>query len=119
MKKRIKNNRNKSLLGAILAGSAISGFGSIIQGIISGSATKRAAEQQLRQQTLSGKLQNSITRQNNMDEAANYSNNNNAALEKINELDTLHTAMCFGGKRRMKKAGGTISANVKGLSRYI
>lgn len=39
--------------------------------------------------------------------------------DKVNNISTLNSSMKCGGKRRMKKAGGTISANVKGLDRYI
>lgn len=51
--------------------------------------------------------------------AANADLHNTVDIDKTNNISTLNSGMKCGGTRRMKKCGGTISANVKGLDRYI
>lgn len=51
--------------------------------------------------------------------AANADLNNTVDIDRTNNISTLNSGMKCGGTRRMKKVGGTISANVKGLDRYI
>ena len=114
MKRVKKNKRNKNIVGTLIEGG-IGALSSIINGIMQ----RNAINEQQKQQTLNGNLQNLMMQQNNLDQV--YSNNaaDELALAKTDNVSTLHSAMCFGGKRRMKRAGGTISANVKGLDRYI
>ena len=51
--------------------------------------------------------------------AANADLHNTVDIDKTNNISTLNSGMKCGGTRRMKKVGGTISANIKGLNRYI
>lgn len=121
MKKRIKNNRKKGLAGttAILISAGLSALTNLITSGISAANQRRIAEENNRNQTLAANFQNSITAQTNEQQALNYNRDNELETIKTGTLNTINSNFKCGGKRRMKKAGGTISANVKGLSRYI
>lgn len=126
MKKRVKkNNRTKAFAGttaALIAGivSSIIGAGASIGGAaINAENQKRIAEQQQRKQTLANNELNAQTASANQTEALNYNQNEEILTAKTSNLSTANSQFRCGGKRRMKKAGGNISANVKGLGRYI
>lgn len=125
MKKRIKKNkRTKALfgiddaaLGIILAG--ISAAGAIGGSAISASNQRAIADANERRATFAGNADNYGIFSSNLGQAANYNQNEEIGTLKTNNLSTINSNFKCGGKRRMKKAGGTISANVKGLDRYI
>lgn len=122
MKKVVKRNkRNKAILGLLLPGlimGALSAAGSAIQA----NQIKKQAEANRRQQQLMANQENAITAQINEQQAINYDKNNELETLKTNGLNTITSEQSqfrCGGKRRMKKAGGCIIDNIRGISRYI
>jgi len=130
MKQRIKrNSRKKALFGiddaiiwpiiGSIAASAIGAGASIGGAAMNAETQKRIAEQQQRKQILANNELNAQTALANQTEALNYNQNNEIETAKTDYLSTINSQFRCGGKRRMKKTGGSISANVKGLGRYI
>ena len=126
MKQRVKkNNRNKAIAGttALLIGSIVSALASagasIGSAAINAKNQRELAEQEERKQTLANNELNAQSAMANQAEALNYNQNEEILTAKTGSLSTINNQFRCGGKRRMKKAGGTISANIKGLGRYI
>lgn len=121
MKKRIKKNKRTKAdfgLGALIAG-LIGAAGAIGGSAISASNQKAIADANRQKATFAGNADNSAIFNTNLGQAMNYNQNEEIGTLKTNNLSTINSGFCFGGKRRMKRCGGTISANVKGLGRYI
>ena len=125
MKQRIKrNNRKKADFGAStliasIIGSILSAGATIGSAAMNAKTQKEIADRQQRQATLADNEFNAQMAMANQSEALNYNQNEEILTAKTGSLSTLNNQFCFGGKRRMKRAGGTVSANVKGLCRYI
>lgn len=124
MKKRIKrNNRRKAVFGiddAIMLGIGLLGAATTIGTTAYTAENQKAIANANKQKaTLAGNADNYGIFSSNLGQAANYSQNEEIGTLKTNNLSTINSNFKCGGKRRMKKAGGTISANVKGLDRYI
>lgn len=129
MKQRIKkqNNRQQGLLGtAILIGSLLSaaiGAGTQIWAANKQAKTLREEnEKQQRQATLSQNQENAINAQLNQQQALNYDKNNEIETMKTSSLKTLDSQQSqfkCGGKRRMKRNGGTVTTNLNKLNLYI
>ena len=126
MKQRIKrNNRRKadfgigaaiSLLSALLGTAATVGTSAM-----AADQQRQIADKQSRQGFLSSNMSSSYADAANQSENMNYNRANEIETARTSVLPTLNTTSQFrcGGNKRMKKAGGSISANVKGLGRYI
>lgn len=120
MKQRIKrNNRRKAVFGiddAIMIGIGLLGAGLTVA---NAENQNTIADKQQRQRFLANNEINAQTFLGNQGESANYYKNNDIETARTSYLSTINNQFCCGGKRRMKKDGGTISANIKGFGRYI
>lgn len=133
MKQRVKqsNERKKALFG--IDDMLLIGIGSLLAaGIGAGASihnanqqaklTKELNEKQQRQATLAQNQENAINAQLNQQQALNYDKNNEIETMKTSSLKTLDAQQSqfrCGGKRRMKKTGGTVTTNLNKLNRYI
>ena len=118
MKRKKCNKRRTAIAGttiAILASTIASLLGSTTTGLL---GLSNAKKEQRRNNFLSNN-QALLDAQTNNTNVANADLYNTIDIDKTNNISTLNSGMKCGGTRRMKKCGGTISANVKGLDRYI
>lgn len=118
MKRKKCNKRMKGLTGLeiIALGSAIT---SALSDTTKGVFGLINSNKEKRRNTFLSNNQGLLDSQTYSTNAANADLHNTVDIDKINNISTLNSGMKCGGKRRMKKAGGSISANVKGLDRYI
>lgn len=122
MKKRIKrNNRTKAISGAILSliGTALSAAANIGINAYNAENQRQIEEAKRRAQTLANNETNAQAALANQTEALNYNQNEDILTSKTGSLSTLNSNFCFGGKRRMKRAGGNITSNINKLGLYI
>ena len=117
--KRKKCNKRRTALG----GMAIAMLGSTIASLLGNTTNSLLglsnAKKEQRRNNFLYNNQALLDAQANNTNVANADLYNTNDLDKTNNISTLNSGMKCGGKRRMKKCGGTISANVKGLDRYI
>lgn len=126
MKKRIKkNNRTKALAGiddaAIigLIGSLIAAGGTIAGSAINAENQKQIEEAKRKAQLFANNESNAQSALANQTEALNYNQNEEILTSKTGSLSTLNSNFCFGGKRRMKRAGGTVTSDINKFGLYI
>lgn len=117
--KRKKCNKRR----AALTGIEIALLGSAITSLISGTTNSLLglgnAKKEQRRNNFLYNNQALLDAQAHNTNVANADLNNTVDIDRTNNISTLNSGMKCGGTRRMKKVGGTISANVKGLDRYI
>lgn len=131
MKQRVKkqNNRTKAVFGVddalmiagIVASLASAGVG-VGTSIADAKRQRELADKQQRQATLAQNQENAMNAQINQQQALNYDVNNEIETLKTSSLKTLdnqESQFRCGGKKRMKKAGGTVTSNYNKLGLYI
>ena len=124
MKKVVKNNRNRALGGAVLAliGAGISALGGIGGAAINAANQRKIAKANQKAALLSNNLENAATAQLNEQQNLNYDVNNELETLKtgnLNTIDSLNTQFKCGGKKRMKRCGGTVVTKLNDKFRYI
>lgn len=119
MKKRIKrNNRTKAISGALI-GSIVSALATIGGTIINSENQRQIEEAKRRAQIFANNESNAQSALANQTEALNYNQNNDIITAKTGSLSTLNSNFCFGGKRRMKRAGGNVTSDINKFKLYI
>ena len=119
MKKVKRNKRNKALVGAILASAGIGALTNLITSGISAYNQRKQFEENNRQALLQDKLNNAFRAQQSRTSAMNSNIAEENEYNKTGSISTLNSAMKCGGKKRMKRAGGTIISDLHKLSLYI
>lgn len=127
MKQRIKytNNREKGLLGTLIA-AGIGALASIGTSIYNNKQQQKRIEEQNaredRNQLLATNQANALQAAANQGQIANYEQQNEIEALKtgtINSLSSQSSQFKCGGKKRMKKAGGTITTDLNKIKLYI
>lgn len=114
------NKRNKSFLGtALLIGSGIGALTNLITSGISASNQRKQFEESNRQTLLQNKLNNIFNTQQNRHSVMNSNIADENEFNKTEVINTLSSAMRCGGKRRMKKNGGNVTADISKFGLYI
>lgn len=120
MKKQIKkSNRHKAIAGAIVGAAGIGALTNIFTSLIGANRKEELSRAQEAKENIANNANLESDARINFGQAANNRELDELALERTNNISTINNQFCFGGKRRMKRCGGNISANVKGLGRYI
>lgn len=127
MKQRAKkeNKRQKAELG-LTAASIIAGIISAAAGIggaaINSSTQKKLAEEQNKKRLLAENEANAMQLAANQTQAMNYDQNNEIETLKTGRLNTLNSETSqfkCGGRKRMKKLGGTVTSYLNNINKYI
>lgn len=118
MNKRVKrsNYRQKGIFGLLTAVGALMGAAA---GIYEASNAAKAAKNAQKDQTFGNNLDRKVSEQQNDMNLINDSQTSAYNDDKTKVINTIDTNYCYGGKRRMKRAGGCIVDNIRGISRYI
>ena len=120
MKKVKRNKRNKSFLGtAILASAGIGALTNLITSGISAYNQRKQFEESNRQAELQNKLNNAFSAQQSRTSAMNSNIADENEFNKTGVISTLNSAMKCGGKRRMKRNGGNVTADISKFGLYI
>ena len=120
MKKVKRNKRNKSFLGtAILASAGIGALTNLITSGISAYNQRKQFEESNRQAELQNKLNNAFSAQQSRTSAMNSNIADENEFNKTGVISTLNSSMKCGGKRRMKKNGGNVIADISKFGLYI
>lgn len=130
MKQKIKksNKRCKALFGiddaivAAIIGGTLTAAGAIGSSIINAKNQKQLAAEQERKQLRMQNEANAIQAAANQTQALNYYNQQELESLKtgyINSLNSQSSQFKCGGKKRMKKNGGTVTSNLNKLNIYI
>ena len=113
------NKRKKASFGiaeGIALASALIGAATGIGGAINNYNTRVKNQKNA---TLAGNFDNSSAFIENERQGMNYEQNNEIPLNKTNYVPTLTSAMKCGGKKRMKRAGGTVVSDLHKIGLYI
>ena len=123
MKKVVKNNRDKSLFGTLaLIAAGISALGGIGGAAINAVNQRKIAKANQKAALLSSNLENAAAAQLNEQQNLNYDANSELETLKtgnINTIDSLNTQFKCGGRKRMKRGGGTAVTKLNDKFRYI
>lgn len=119
MKKVKRNKRNKALVGAILASAGIGALTNLIISGIGAYNQNKQFEESERQNLLQGNVNNERTARQSRDSAMNSNIANENEYNKTGVINTLTPTMKCGGKRRMKKNGGNVVADISKFGLYI
>lgn len=118
MNKRVKrsNCRQRGFLGLVTALGSLIGAAA---GVYGASNAAKAAKRAQKDQTFASNLDRLASEQQNDMNLINDSQTSAYNDDKTKEINTIDTNYRCGGKKRVKRCGGTVTSNIKKLSKYI